>query len=161
VSRLLTTLAAILGAACVAAIWSLLSLNGVSQWWLAPLAAFAIVLFLHSQGVLAGLFRALVACLLFVCSAAYAAYIEASGSIGAELGLTLVEGLRRIGPEMALAWLRAHRGSGELAAYALGLLLSALLGAWLGRRTRGAALIVAPRKLPKRLKTKTKSAPRE
>lgn len=132
-NRVLTVLAAILGAACVAAVWSLLSLNGVGQWWLAPLAAFAIVLFLHSQGVVAGFMRALVTCLLFASSAAYAAYIEASGSIGAELGLTLVEGLRRIGPEMALAWLRAHRGGGELVAYGLGLLLAALLGGWLGR----------------------------
>lgn len=153
-NRTLTAVAAVLGAACVAAIWSLLSLNGVGSWWLAPLSAAAIVLFLHSQGVVAGWWRSLLASVLFVASAAYAAYIEASGSIGAELGLTLLEGLRRIGAEMALAWLLAHRQADELGAYLLGLLLAAVLGRWLGRSVpAGASQVARPRARKRRAGT--------
>lgn len=121
---LLALLAAVLGTSCIAAFWSLLALRGAGMLVLAPVVAAAIVLLLRFNGQPAGPWRALAAGLLFAGAALYAAYIEASGSIGAELGLSLLESLRQIGPEMAVAWWLAHHGWADALWYAAGLLVA-------------------------------------
>lgn len=134
--RLSLVCVALLNAVCLAGIWTLLSLQGVQHAWLGPAVALALVLLLHLQGMSKGWARALVAAVLYALAAVYAVYLEASGRIAAELGLTLLEGLRRIGPEMAWAWYRAHsEWSGHLLLM-FGLLLAFALGRWMGASHR-------------------------
>lgn len=138
----LAALAAVLGTACIAALWSLLALQGGAPWP-ALLAALGVVALLHLNGQPAGRLRACTAVLLYLGAAIYAGYIEASGRIGGTLGLSLFESLRQIGAEMALAWMRAHRDAADLLWYAGGLAICILLGWWWGRR-------VPTRRLPAR-----------
>jgi hypothetical protein len=71
--------------------------------WLAPLVALLIVQWLKFVSVSPRWLCAFSA-LLFVLVSAYAAYMEASANIAANLGLGLWDGLKMVGPEMALAW---------------------------------------------------------
>ena len=132
--RLTLACVAVLNAICLAGVWSLLSLQGLNHAWLGPPLAFVLVLLLHLQGLSRGQPRAALALALYVLAAAYAAYLEASGRIAAELGLTLLEGLRRIGLEMAWAWYRAHSDGVDHLLLLAGAGVAWLLGLLLGTR---------------------------
>lgn len=139
----LAVLAAVLGTACIAALWSLLVLQG-GHPWPALLAGGAIAALLRFNGQPAGRLRAVIALLLYAGAGAYAGYIEASGRIGGTMGLNLFESLRQIGGEMALAWWRAHHDVADLLWYAGGMLLAVLLGWFWGltpRQPRRAAAV--------------------
>jgi hypothetical protein len=127
----LAALAAVFGTACIAALWSLLALQG-GHPWPALLAGGSIAALLKFNGQPAGRLRALTALVLYLGAAAYAGYIEASGRIGGTLGMSLFESLRQIGGEMALAWWRAHHDGADVLWYLGGLVVAVLLGWWWG-----------------------------
>jgi hypothetical protein len=95
---------------------------------MAPLAAVFLAWVLRFNSHPPGRARAIVATLLLVLTAAHANYLMAAGFIAGQMGLELLDALRIIGFDMALAVTRAHVGVGDWIAYAIALLLALLLG---------------------------------
>ena len=118
----------------MAAIWSILSLiSGGFGGYMALIVAICIVLMLHSFGYAPGIMRGLVALSLMSLSVIYQAYLFAAGTIAGEMGFTLGESVKMIGPELAYALIRAHLTQIELVCYGLSLLLALVLGWLFGR----------------------------
>lgn len=133
-ARVSTALFVLLSVASMAAIWSILSLiSGGFGGFMAPIVAVCIVLMLHSFGYASGFMRALAALVLMSLSVIYQAYLFAAGTIAGEMGFTLGESVKMIGPDLAYALIRAHLTKIELVCYGLSLLLALLLGWLFGR----------------------------
>lgn len=133
VHRGLGVIAALLGCSCLAALWSMCALFFPgSAPWLAPIVGALLALWLVYIGFGAGWLRALAAGILFVIAVLYAGYMEASANIAAQLGLGLAQGLQRVGPEMAYAWLSARWHAMDVALYLMGLLSAGALGLGMG-----------------------------
>ena len=133
-ARVSTALFVLLSVASMAAIWSILSLiSGGFGGFMAPIVAVCIVLMLHSFGYASGFMRALAALVLMSLSVIYQAYLFAAGTIAGEMGFTLGESVKMIGPDLAYALIRAHLTQIELVCYGLSLLLALLLGWLFGR----------------------------
>lgn len=133
-ARISTALLVLLSVASITAIWSILSLiSGGFGGYLALIVAVCIVLMLHSFGYAPGLMRALAALVLMSLSVIYQAYLFAAGTIAGEMGFTLGESVKMMGPDLAYALIRAHLTQIELVCYGLSLLLAFLLGWLLGR----------------------------
>lgn len=124
----------LLSVASMAAIWSILSLiSGGFGGYMALIVAICIVLMLHSFGYAPSLIRGLAALSLMSLSVIYQAYLFAAGTIAGEMGFTLGESVKMIGPELAYALIRAHLTQIELVCYGLSLLLALVLGWLFGR----------------------------
>lgn len=144
---LLGVVAALLAAAALGAIWSLVGLAGAGRAaWVAPLAAVVLAWLLRFNNHPPGGARALVGALLLILTAAHANYLMAAGFIAGQMGLDLIDALRIIGVDMALAVTRAHTDAGDVIAYVMALVIAVLMGfrqpgeAKAGRRTgRGKA----------------------
>ena len=124
----------LLSVASMAAIWSILSLiSGGFGGYMALIVAICIVLMLHSFGYAPSLMRGLAALSLMSLSVIYQAYLFAAGTIAGEMGFTLGESVKMIGPELAYALIRAHLTQIELVCYGLSLLVALVLGWLFGR----------------------------
>lgn len=146
VNALLGLIATLLGTSCIAALWSFLPLfatvsGGFDSSRLhtllafgGPIAALALFGLLAFNGYRAGPGRALAALGLYLVAAAYANYVTSAGLIAGQLGYTLGEAMQRVGPELALALVRAGFSTIDLLLYLAGAGLAALLGADLRRR---------------------------
>ncbi len=133
-ARISTALFVLLSVASIAAIWSILSLiSGGYGGYMALIVALCIVLMLHSFGYAPGGRRALMAALLMALSIVYQSYLFAAGTIAGEMGFSLSESIKMIGPELAFAIIRAHVTQVELVCYVASLFLALALGALLGR----------------------------
>lgn len=133
-ARISTALFVLLSVASMAAIWSILSLiSGGFGGYMALIIAVCIVLMLHSFGYAPGFMRALSSLVLMSLSVIYQAYLFAAGTIAGEMGFTLGESVKMIGPDLAYALIRAHQTQIELVCYGLSLFLAFLLGWLLGR----------------------------
>lgn len=129
INLVLGVLAALLAAAALGAIWSLVGLAGSGRAaWVAPLAAIALASLLRFNSHPPGRTRALVSAALLVLTAAHANYLMAAGFIAGQMGLDLLDALRIIGLDMALAVSRAHADAGDALAYAIALGLALLMG---------------------------------
>ncbi len=100
---------------------------------MALIVAVCIALMLHSFGYAPGFKRALAALALMSLSVIYQGYLFAAGTIAGEMGFTLGESVKMIGPDLAYALMRAHLTQIELLCYGLALLLALLLGWLFGR----------------------------
>ena len=128
-ARMSTALFALLSVASMTAVWSILSLiSGGFGGYMALIVAVCIVFMLHSFGYAPGFMRALAALVLMSLSVIYQAYLFAAGTIAGEMGFTLGESVKMIGPDLAYALIRAHQTQAELVCYGLALLLAFLLG---------------------------------
>lgn len=126
---LLGTCAALLAAAALGALWSLLALAaGNHAAWMAPLAALLLATLLRYNNHPPGAGRALVCALLVLLTSAHANYLIAAGFIAGQMGLELPDAIRVIGIDMAWAVTRAHAGAADLASYALAVVLALALG---------------------------------
>ncbi len=133
-ARVSTVLFVILSVASIAAIWSILSLiSGGFGGYMAPIVAVCIVLMLHSFGYAPGFMRALVALALMSLSVVYQAYLFAAGTIAGEMGFSLGESVKMIGPDLAYSLIRAHVTQIELMCYCASILLAFVLGWLFGR----------------------------
>gem|GEM_PF-3463588 len=133
-ARVSTALFVLLSVASMAAIWSILSLiSGGFGGYMAVIVAVCIVLMLHSYGYTPSLVRAFAALALMSLSVIYQAYLFAAGTIAGEMGFTLGESVKMIGPDLAYALIRAHLTQIELVCYGLALLLAFLMGWLFGR----------------------------
>jgi hypothetical protein len=129
INLLLGIAAALLAAAAIGAIWSLVGLVGAGRAaWVAPLAAVALAWLLRFNNHPPGSVRAIVAAMLLVLTAAHANYLMAAGFIAGQMGLELVDALRIIGVDMALAVTRAHTDAGDVLAYSVALALAVAMG---------------------------------
>lgn len=140
VNALLGLIATLLGTSCIAALWSFLPLfatvsggfdSGRLHTLLAfggPVAALALFGLLAFNGYRAGPGRALAALGLYLVAALYANYVTSAGLIAGQLGYTLGEAMQRVGPELALALVRAGFSTVDLLLYIAGAGLAALLG---------------------------------
>ncbi len=129
INLVLGIVAALLAAAAIGAIWSLIGLVGAGRAaWMAPLAAVMLAWLLRFNNHPPGSARAIIAALLLFLTAAHANYLMAAGFIAGQMGLELVDALRIIGVDMALAVTRAHTDAGDLLAYAVALVLVLALG---------------------------------
>lgn len=135
-ARLSTALFVLLSVASIAAIWSILSLiSGGFGGYMALIVAVCIVLMLHSFGYKPSFKRALAALVLMSLSIIYQAYLFAAGTIAGEMGFTLGESVKMIGPDLAYALIRAHLTQIELVCYGLALVFAFSLG-WLFGRSK-------------------------
>ncbi len=126
---LLAICAALLAAAALGALWSLLALAaGNHAAWMAPLAALLLAALLRYNNHPPGPRRALVCALLVLLTSAHANYLIAAGFIAGQMGLELPDAIRVIGLDMAWAVTRAHASAADLASYAVALLLALALG---------------------------------
>lgn len=119
----------LLGTLCIGALWSVLS--AISGGWSASitvLAAVTVVAMLQFNGVKAGISRAITAPLLLFIAMCYQAYIQAAATVASQMGLGLYETARSLGPEFAIAVVRAQTSATMLGIYIGALILSALLG---------------------------------
>ncbi len=133
-ARISTALLVLLSVASIAAIWSILSLfSGGFGGYMALIVAVCVVLMLHSFGYKPGFRRALAALVLVSLSVIYQAYLFAAGTIAGEMGFTLGESVKMIGPDLAYALIRAHVTQIELVCYGVSLLLAFVLGWLFGR----------------------------
>lgn len=133
-ARVSSALFMLLSVASMAAIWSILSLiSGGFGAYMALVVAICIVSMLHSFGYTPGLVRGVVAFALMSLSVIYQAYLFAAGTIAGEMGFSLGESVKMIGPELAYALIRAHLTQIELLCYGASLLLALLLGWLFGR----------------------------
>lgn len=129
INLVLGVFAALLAAAALGAIWSLVGLAGSGRAaWAAPLAAIALASLLRFNNHPPGRMRALVSTALLALTAAHANYLMAAGFIAGQMGLDLVDALRIIGLDMALAVSRAHADGGDALAYAIAFGIAALMG---------------------------------
>ncbi|MBK8069444.1 MAG: hypothetical protein IPK27_18030 [Rhodanobacteraceae bacterium] len=126
---LLGTCAALLAAAALGALWSLLALAaGNHAAWMAPLAALLLAALLRYNSHPPGALRALVCALLVLLTSAHANYLIAAGFIAGQMGLELPDAIRVIGIDMAWAVTRAHAGAADMASYAIAVALALVLG---------------------------------
>jgi hypothetical protein len=129
INLMLGIVAALLAAAALGAVWSLVGLAGAGRAaWVAPLAAVVLAWLLRFNGHQPGSARALIAALLLILTAAHANYLMAAGFIAGQMGLDLVDALRIVGIDMALAVTRAHSDAGDMLAYAVALVLAVGMG---------------------------------
>jgi hypothetical protein len=129
INLLLGIVAALLAATAIGAIWSLVGLVGAGRAaWMAPLAAVMLTWLLRFNKHPPGGARATIAAVLLVLTAAHANYLMAAGFIAGQMGLELVDALRIIGVDMALAVTRAHTDAGDVLAYAFALALALAFG---------------------------------
>jgi hypothetical protein len=129
INLVLGVVAALLAAAAIGAVWSLVGLVGAGRAaWVAPLAAVMLAWLLRFNSHPPGSVRAIVAALLLALTAAHANYLMAAGFIAGQMGLELVDALRIIGVDMALAVTRAHSDGGDALAYAVALALAVAMG---------------------------------
>ena len=77
--------------------------------------------------------RALLALVLMSLGVIYQAYLFAAGTIAGEMGFSLGESVRMIGPDLAYSLIRAHMTQLELVCYGISILLAFVLGLMLGR----------------------------
>lgn len=133
-ARVSTALFVVLSVASMAAVWSILSLiSGGFGGYMALIVAVCIVLMLHSFGYAPGFMRALLALVLMSLGVVYQAYLFAAGTIAGEMGFSLGESVRMIGPDLAYSLIRAHMTQLELVCYGISILLAFVLGLMLGR----------------------------
>ena len=133
-ARVSTALFVVLSVASMAAVWSILSLiSGGFGGYMALIVAVCIVLMLHSFGYSPGFMRALLALVLMSLGVIYQAYLFAAGTIAGEMGFSLGESVRMIGPDLAYSLIRAHITQLELVCYGISVLLAFVLGLMLGR----------------------------
>ena len=133
-ARVSTALFVVLSVASMAAVWSILSLiSGGFGGYMALIVAVCIVLMLHSFGYAPGFMRALLALVLMSLGVIYQAYLFAAGTIAGEMGFSLGESVRMIGPDLAYSLIRAHMTQLELVCYGISILLAFVLGLMLGR----------------------------
>lgn len=133
-ARVSTALFVVLSVASMAAVWSILSLiSGGFGGYMALIVAVCIVLMLHSFGYAPGFMRALLALVLMSLGVVYQAYLFAAGTIAGEMGFSLGESVRMIGPDLAYSLIRAHITQLELVCYGISILLAFVLGLMLGR----------------------------
>ena len=133
-ARVSTALFVVLSVASMAAVWSILSLiSGGFGGYMALIVAVCIVLMLHSFGYAPGFMRALLALVLMSLGVIYQAYLFAAGTIAGEMGFSLGESVRMIGPDLAYSLIRAHITQLELVCYGISILLAFVLGLMLGR----------------------------
>ena len=133
-ARVSTALFVVLSVASMAAVWSILSLiSGGFGGYMALIVAVCIVLMLHSFGYAPGFVRALLALVLMSLGVIYQAYLFAAGTIAGEMGFSLGESVRMIGPDLAYSLIRAHITQLELVCYGISILLAFVLGLMLGR----------------------------
>ena len=133
-ARVSTALFVVLSVASMAAVWSILSLiSGGFGGYMALIVAVCIVLMLHSFGYAPGFVRALLALVLMSLGVIYQAYLFAAGTIAGEMGFSLGESVRMIGPDLAYSLIRAHMTQLELVCYGISILLAFVLGLMLGR----------------------------
>lgn len=126
---LLAICAALLAAAALGALWSLLALAaGNHAAWMAPLAALLLAALLRYNSHPPGPRRALVCASLVLLTSAHANYLIAAGFIAGQMGLELPDAIRVIGLDMAWAVTRAHAGTADLASYAIAVALALALG---------------------------------
>lgn len=129
INLMLGVVAAVLAAAAIGAIWSLVGLAGSGRAaWMAPLAAVILAWVLRFNNHPPGGLRAAVSAILLMLTAAHANYLMAAGFIAGQMGLELVDALRIIGGDMAYSVARAHTDGGDLLAYAVALALALTLG---------------------------------
>ncbi len=126
---------AFLGAALVAASWSILSLvlTPYSKW-LPIFAALAIVSCLSLAGIRAGKRRATLALILFALATVYQRYLFAIGTIASEFGMRLSEAMLQTDFNTVLAVARAHTDWSAVPSYVLAALIATALGFGLSRR---------------------------
>ena len=133
-ARVSTALFVVLSVASMAAVWSILSLiSGGFGGYMALIVAVCIVLMLHSFGYAPSFMRALLALVLMSLGVVYQAYLFAAGTIAGEMGFSLGESVRMIGPDLAYSLIRAHITQLELVCYGISILLAFVLGLMLGR----------------------------
>ena len=133
-ARVSTALFVVLSVASMAAVWSILSLiSGGFGGYMALIVAVCIVLMLHSFGYAPGFMRALLALVLMSLGVVYQAYLFAAGTIAGEMGFSLGESVRMIGPDLAYSLIRAHMTQLELVCYGISIFLAFVLGLMLGR----------------------------
>ena len=133
-ARVSTALFVVLSVASMAAVWSILSLiSGGFGGYMALIVAVCIVLMLHSFGYAPSFMRALLALVLMSLGVVYQAYLFAAGTIAGEMGFSLGESVRMIGPDLAYSLIRAHMTQLELVCYGISILLAFVLGLMLGR----------------------------
>jgi hypothetical protein len=129
INLVLGFIAALLAAAAIGAIWSLVGLAGAGRAaWVAPLAAVVMAWLLRFNNHPPGAFRAAASALLLLLTSAHANYLMAAGFIAGQMGLDLLDALRIVGLDMALAVTRAHTDAGDWVAYALALALAVAMG---------------------------------
>lgn len=129
INFLLGTLAALLVAAALGAIWSLAGLAGSGRAsWFAPVAALVLALVLRFNNHPPGTSRGLACTGLLLLTAAHANYLMAAGFIAGQMGLELLDALHLIGPDMAFSVARAHTEGSDALAYGIALVLALLLG---------------------------------
>ena len=129
INLLLGVIAALLAAAALGAIWSLVGLSGAGRAaWMAPLVEVVLAWLLRFNNHPPGRARAIVAGLLLMLTAAHANYLMAAGFIAGQMGLEPLDAVRIIGFDMAVAVTRAHTEAGDLLAYAVALVLAIATG---------------------------------
>lgn len=129
VNLMLGVVAALLAAAALGAIWSLVGLAGSGRAaWMAPLVAVILAWVLRFNNHPPGAVRAMMSAILLALTAAHANYLMAAGFIAGQMGLELVDALRIIGADMAYSVARAHTDGGDALAYGVALGLALLLG---------------------------------
>lgn len=133
-ARISSALFVLFSAASITAVWSILSLiSGGFGGYMALIVAVCMVLMLHSFGYMPSFMRALAALALMILSVIYQGYLFAAGTIAGEMGFTLGESVKMIGPDLAYALIRAHLTQSELVCYGLALILAFVLGWRFGR----------------------------
>lgn len=128
-NRLFGYSAALLAALALGALWALLGLmSGTEGSWLAPLVALVLAGLLRFNQHPPGSGRALGSALAYLVAHLHAHYLIAAGFIAAQMGLELVDALKAVGLEMALAVTRARITWSDGLYWLIALLLAIGLG---------------------------------
>lgn len=128
-NRLFGYSAALLAALALGALWALLGLmSGTEGAWLAPLVALVLAGLLRFNQHPPGSGRALGSALAYLVAHLHAHYLIAAGFIAAQMGLELVDALKAVGLEMALAVTRARITWSDGLYWLIALLLAIGLG---------------------------------
>ena len=132
IRRAASTVAALLLALCAGAVWSVVALlvRGDAPFMAAP-TAIVVVYALDYLKLPRGGARAAGALLLYAAAIVYAHYLNAASIVAAQLGVSFVDALVRVGPEMAYA-LATARGNGVDLAILVA--IGALLAGYVARK---------------------------
>jgi hypothetical protein len=129
INLLLGAIAALLAAAALGAIWSLIGLAGSARAsWVAPIAALVLAAVLRFNNHPAGAIRAAFCVILVALTIAHANFLMAAGFIAGQMGLGLLDALHLIGLDMAYAVSRAQTSSSDAMFYVLALALGLVFG---------------------------------